>query len=191
MHHPSLAIIQDEHHALAAMLRSLSLLVAKCNRDGTLPPFDVVRAMLFYIDEFPEKLHHTKETQLLFPKVRARCPELGATMDGLDADHARGEARVREIGHLLLAFEVMGEPRRAAFEQALKDYIDSYLRHMSVEEKEIIPAARAHLSEAEWTELDDAFAANADPLTGHPAADEYRPLFQKILMAAPAPIGLG
>ena len=31
----------------------------------------------------------------------------------------------------------------------------------------------------------------ADPLTGHDAGDEYKPLFRKILMGAPAPIGLG
>jgi hypothetical protein len=40
---------------------------------GAPPPFDVLRAMLFYIDEFPERLHHTKESELLFPKLRAAC----------------------------------------------------------------------------------------------------------------------
>ena len=70
-------------------------------------------------------------------------------------------------------------------------YIDSYLKHMHVEEADVLPAARAHFSEADWDELDAAFAANRDPLTGHEASDEYRPLFQKILMSAPAPIGLG
>ena len=28
--------------------------------------FDVMHAMLFYIDEFPERLHHTKESELQF-----------------------------------------------------------------------------------------------------------------------------
>jgi hypothetical protein len=37
--------------------------------------FEVVGAMLFYIDEFPERLHHPKETELLFPKVAQRAPE--------------------------------------------------------------------------------------------------------------------
>ena len=35
------------------------------------------------------------------------------------------------------------------------------------------------------------FAANRDPLTGHPAEAAFQPLFQKILRSAPAPIGLG
>jgi hypothetical protein len=39
--------------------------------------------------------------------------------------------------------------------------------------------------------LDAAFAANRDPLTGHDADDVFRPLFRKIVMTAPAPVGLG
>ena len=49
--HPTLQIIRDEHAALSAVLRSLMLLIAE-ERRKTLPiAFDVVRAMLFYIDE--------------------------------------------------------------------------------------------------------------------------------------------
>ncbi|MFD2453431.1 hemerythrin domain-containing protein [Ideonella paludis] len=69
----TLTIIQEEHAALAAMLRSLSMLLQQSRRNGTPPDFEVLRAMLFYIDEFPERLHHTKETTLLFPKLRSRC----------------------------------------------------------------------------------------------------------------------
>ena len=187
----SLTIIRDEHNALAAMLRSLPMLLTQARRDHKLPDFSVVRAMLFYIDEFPERLHHTKETQLLFPKVRARMPELSATLDRLDADHGQGERAVRELEHLLLAFEVMGESRRDAFEQAVDRYIASYLNHMAVEETEILPAANTHFTPEDWAELDAAFAANKDPLAGHEPDDGYRPLFRKILNSAPAPIGLG
>lgn len=187
----SLTIMKDEHQALAAMLKSLPLLLAQAHRDGRPPDFALVRAMLFYIDEFPERLHHTKETELLFPKLRERVPALKDTLDRLDRDHAHGERGVRDLEHLLLAYEVMGEPRRAAFEQAVDRYIDNYLRHMAVEETEVLPAAVQHLSAEDWAQLDAAFAANKDPLTGHEPEDGYRPLFQQILNRAPAPIGLG
>lgn len=187
----SLTIIRDEHQALAAMLRSLPMLLDQARRENHLPDFSVVRAMLFYIDEFPERLHHTKESRLLFPKLRARVPELAATLDRLDAEHGQGERAVRELEHLLLAFEVMGEDRREAFEQAVDGYIGSYLNHMAVEESEVLPAALLHLSADDWAELDAAFAANQDPLAGHEPEEGYRPLFRKILNSAPAPIGLG
>ena len=66
----TLQIIRDEHAALAAVLRSLLMLVERGPQNEPECFFDVLRAMLFYIDEFPEKLHHPKETELLFPKVR-------------------------------------------------------------------------------------------------------------------------
>lgn len=191
MRHLALDVIRDEHQALAAMLRSLQMLLAQARKDRTLPPFDVVRAMMFYIDEFPERLHHTKESQLLFPKVRERAPELGPVIDKLERDHTAGEKAIRDLEHTLLAFEVMGEPRRVAFEQALERYIANYLAHMACEEQDIIPTAKRVLTEADWAELDAAFAANRDPLTGHEPEDGYRPLFRKIVNSAPAPIGLG
>ena len=191
MRHATLDVIQDEHQALSAMLRSMALLLAEARRHDTQPDFAVLRAMLFYVEEFPERLHHTKESALLFPKVRERAPALAPVLDRLETEHANGEKAIRHLEHALLAYEVMGDSRRAAFELALASYTDFYFRHMATEEQQVLPAARAHFSEADWTELDLAFAENRDPLTGHEPDDSYRPLFQKILMSAPAPIGLG
>ena len=87
---------------------------------------------------------------------------------------------------------MLGERRRPAFVEAMERYIDGYLAHMVVEEREVLPAALQHLSADDWVRLDAAFAANRDPLTGRYEADEtFRPLFSKILMTAPAPVGLG
>ena len=191
MKHTALEIIRDEHHALAAMLRSLPLLLAQARRDGGLPDFALLRAMLFYVDEFPEQLHHPKETDLLFPKVAEHCPDLRPVIDRLDREHKAGELAIRDLEHQVLAFEVLGESRREACEKAVERYVAFYLEHMGIEEGQILPAARQHLTAADWAELDAAFAANRDPLTGHEADGEYRPLFNRILMHAPAPIGLG
>lgn len=187
----TLEIIRDEHQALAAMLRSLSMMLAHARRHGALPDFDVLRAMLFYIDEFPERLHHPKETELLFPLIRARAPALSGVLDRLDADHARGEQAIRDLEHEMLAFEVMGPSRRDAFENAVQRYVGFYLEHMALEEDAVLPGARVALTAEDWLALDAAFEANRDPLTGHEPADDYRDLFRRIAMAAPAPIGLG
>ncbi len=192
MAHASLRIIHDEHAALSAMLQSLRMMVQRGPGDGPEQFFDVLRAMLFYIDEFPERLHHTKETQLLFPPVRARAPHLKDTLDKLERDHAHGEAAVRELQHLLLAWELLGESRRAAFEQAVKRYLDFYLEHMKLEETVILPEAEKVLSAQDWRVLDEAFATNGDPLTGkYPRDPVYDRLFTRIVMRAPAPIGVG
>jgi hemerythrin-like domain-containing protein len=196
MSHPSLTIIRHEHGALSAMLRSITLLLAEHRKRGSLPDFAVLRAMLFYVDEFPEKLHHTKESQLLFPKLRQRSAEAAEVLDRLDRDHAGGEHAIRELEHELLGFEMMGasaqgEERRARFEKATAKYIAFYLEHMRIEETVVLPLAERVLTVEDWHELDTAFLQNRDPLAGGEADGIYRDLFKKILMALPAPLGLG
>ena len=188
----SLKIIRDEHSSLAAMLQSTRMLVERGPQDDARSFFDVLRAMLFYIDEFPERLHHPKETELLFPRVLKAAPETATAIARLDHDHEYTEKAVRDLQHLLIAWELMGESRRAAFTKAFTRYVDLYLSHMHLEEQEILPAAVKHLTAEDWQALDAAFEANRDPLTGHYAPEkDYERLFSRIVMAAPAPIGLG
>lgn len=192
MTHESIRIIRDEHVALSAMLRSLGMMVERGPGNEPESFFDVLRAMLFYIDEFPERLHHPKESELLFPRVARLAPETREVIARLDNDHANGESGVRELQHLLLAWELVGEARRAAFDEAVKKYLDFYLEHMRLEETVILPAAQKVLNDADWKELDAAFATNCDPLTGkYPRDPAYDRLFTRIVMRAPAPIGLG
>jgi hemerythrin-like domain-containing protein len=187
----TLKIIHDEHAALAAMLRSLLMLLARHRRDGTLPEFTTLRAMLFYVDEFPEQRHHRKESELLFPKLRARTPLSLDLLDHLDEDHARGERRIRDLQHALLAFEMMGEARRDAFERSAQAYVDFYLAHMALEEREVLPLAQRVLTAEDWADLDRAFLANQDPMTGCEPEADYRALFTRIVNTVPAPLGLG
>ena len=63
---------------------------------------------------------------------------------------------------------------------------------MKVEESIILPEAEKCLSDADWLELDAAFAHNTDPLNGKFARDPvYDKLYSRIVSTAPAPIGLG
>lgn len=191
MSHAATRILREEHAALAAVLRSVGMLIGQGPGDQPSRFFDVLRAMLFYIDEFPERLHHRKESKLLFPKLRQAAPDLAAVIDRLDADHLAGEARVRYLQYLLLAWELIGEGRRAAFTDAADVYVKFYLDHMRCEESELLPAAERLLSAADWDELDAAFLVNRDPLAGGTHDPCYDRLFTRIVLAAPAPIGLG
>jgi len=187
----TLQIIRDEHAALAAVLRSLGMMLERGPQDDPDRFFDVLRAMLFYIDEFPERLHHRKESELLFPKVAGVAPELAPVIGRLEGEHASGEAKVRGLQHLLLAWELIGDTRRAAFVDAAREYVAFYLDHMRTEETQILPAAEKLLPAGDWEALDAAFAESCDPLAGGPREPWHDRLFTRIVMKAPAPIGVG
>lgn len=191
MNTDALQIIREEHAAMAAMLNSLSFLVGQGPGEKPERFFDVVRWMLFYIDEFPERRHHPNESNYLFPALVRGAPELRAVIERLESDHKSGERRVRELQHLLTCWEILGTQRKDAFQHLLNEYVRFYLNHMRVEETCLLPAAQRVLSEADRKALDARFTQHRDPLAGGAAEAEYEALFSRIVMKAPAPAGLG
>jgi hemerythrin-like domain-containing protein len=187
----ALDVIRDEHHALAGMLTALRHLARDLRDRGGEPDFALLRAILFYIHAFPERLHHPKESELLFPAIRRRDPTLTAVLDRLDADHDRGEHAVHALVMQLLEYEQLGERCRDAFVASVEQFVERYLEHMAVEERDVLPRARALLERDDWRAIDAAFAENRDPLTGHTPSEAYKALFGRIVRLVPAPLGLG
>ena len=188
----SLRTIREEHASLAAVLQSLRVMLDHGPGDEPAAFFDVMRAMLFYIDEVPERQHHPKESEWLFPKVAERSAEAAKMIARLERDHAGGEAAVRELQHLLVAWELMGEVRRETFGMALDRYVDFYLEHMRLEEAVVLPAALAYLQAHEWEAINRAFSTNDLLLTPGVQRDPaFDALYARIVNSAPSPIGLG
>jgi hemerythrin-like domain-containing protein len=182
----ALAIILAEHAALAAVLMSMTALVTEAQRRCRTPDFDALRAMLFYVGEFPERRHHVKETRMLFSRLREVAPDAHAVLDRLDHEHAQGEGRVRALEHELTAWQVLGEARRTRFERALDAYASFYLAHMRLEETEVLPLAERVFGDDDWRMVARAFGFHRDALTGaHPDA-VYARLFDTIIKAMPA-----
>ena len=183
-----LQILHDEHVTLIGLLRSILATLSESRERGTLPDFAILRAMLFYIAEFPEKRHHRHESDLLFPKLRARSPGTRSLLDRLDEDHRRGDARIRALEHGLTAFELLGAGHRRSFEDAARQYVDFHLAHIALEERDILPLAAQVLTAEDWDEIEETMSRDPDPL-GLAAPDaDYRTLFSTITFQA-SPVG--
>ncbi|MGE0099756.1 MAG: hemerythrin domain-containing protein [Hydrogenophaga sp.] len=150
-------LIIEEHRAIATVLHALQEAVEHARHGVAAPDFARLRAMLVYLDEMPARVHHASEGRLLFPLIRERCPALRPVLDRLEGEHERVELIVRELGHALSAWQVMGEVRHEAFELLARTYIESYLGHMKVEEDYVLPVAMDYLDAADWHQLAAAF----------------------------------
>lgn len=186
--HKSLDIIHDEHRALAAMLSGMRTIAAGIEAGRLRPDFALFEAMIRYIDEVPEKLHHPKENDYLFARLLPRYPEAAPIIERLEAEHAQGSARIAAL-RAALAHWRAGSIAFPVFHAALQQYLDQEWQHMNTEEHEIFPLARSWLTEEDWAAIDAAFLANDNPWQG--AAGEYEALFSQIVNMAPAPVGLG
>lgn len=174
MQQPALKIIVDEHGVMARVLRALHDAVASAHAAKAPPDFDSLRAMLFYMDEMPARLHHRAEEELLFPRIRERCPALHPVLDRLAAEHSRGETTVQGLERALTAWELVGDERREAFELPLRAFVEGYLGHMEVEENYVLPVAQDYLSEADWRDLHAALTQKHGALASQMAADHHR-----------------
>ncbi len=187
----AMRIIEDEHRALAAVLHGLRYHVGEIAKKRSAPNFPLLGAMIYYIDAFPERMHHPKEDAFLFRHLEARYPPARPLLDRLREEHQVGANKVRELEQALTRYQNGGESEFEAFATAVEAFIAFERNHMRCEELEVFALAQMHLDADDWKAIDAAFAENADPLVGVEVRDQMRELFRRIVNLAPPPIGLG
>ncbi|MEZ5625986.1 MAG: hemerythrin domain-containing protein [Rhodocyclaceae bacterium] len=191
MFNQAINIIQEEHRSLAAIVHGLKYLVNDARSNTARADFKVLRAMLHYIDAFPERLHHPKEDAYVFARLAARTHEADDVIGELKKQHEEGTELVSALHTRLDAYEAGAAGGLAAFAEAVDAFTDAMWQHMALEEKVLLPLAKQHLSDADWVEIAEAFGENGDPRFSADAEDEFSALFSRIVTLAPPPIGVG
>lgn len=182
-------VIRDEHRALAAVLKAMEFTVAGV-RDGRFPADLRLFAMLVdYIVRVPEESHHPKEDEVLFPLVRAACPEAVPILDDLEEQHRKGKDHLLELALALIHYGAVGANGFERFALVVERYLSFNWAHIELEEKRLLPLLEDRLDATARATIDAAFAANADPWRGRDG--EFVDLFTAIVNATPAPMGLG
>jgi len=186
----AIAIIQDEHRAITAVVEGLRHLVAEIAAGRMTPDHALLAALFDYIEQFPERLHHPKEDDYLFARLRVRRPEASPLLDGLHHEHEVGRERFAELKAL---WERWREDPAAlpAFATAVERYSHFHWLHMRREEEEVLPLAATALAPEDWDAIDAAFASNNDPVVGVPASKAFRELFRHLAAIMPPPLGVG
>lgn len=189
--HIAIRAIQDEHDQLSAVIHGMQYFVRAINNGEQAPDPRVFRAMLLYISEYPEKIHHPKEDQYLFARLRERTNQVDQTLDELESQHMQGELQLRALEHALTHYELEGAVAFRSFFDLVESYAKFYFNHMGLEEDVVVPAAIKFLTPDDWAVINAQFAANQDPLAGGEYKESFDKLFSIIVNITPAPIGLG
>lgn len=187
----ALAILHDEHRSFAAIVHGLKYLLRETREKGNPPDFKLLWAMIYYLDAFPEKLHHPKENAYLFARLRARTHDADAILDELERQHVDGARQVRELEHALGYYEAAKPNGFEVFAAAVEKFAEETWQHMNLEERIVIPLAKEFLTPEDWVAIAQAFGENGDPRFGSEPDHEFRNLFSRIVNLAPPPIGVG
>ena len=186
----ALRIIDDDHRSLAAVLHGMRYLVREIRERAAAPKFDVLGAMIYYIDAFPERVHHPRESEYLFRFLRIRCPAAAPLLDLLEEEHRSGAERIRALEQALARYQHGGAAEFRTFAAAVEDYVEFQYEHMLREEREILPLAKQHLLPSDWEVIDAAFTGSV-PSLGPETPENFQKLFTLIVNLAPPPIGVG
>jgi len=186
----SIAIIQDEHRSITAVIEGLREVLVEVAAGRIAPDFDLLDAMFRYIEAFPERLHHPKEDDFLFARLKLRRPEAAPLLDRLSAEHEQGRVKFAELKVALDEYH-RDAKMLPSFVERVERYSHFHWLHMRREEDEVLPLAAAALTAEDWAAIDAAFASNSDPIVGAAATREFRSLFRRIVSLAPPPLRVG
>jgi len=186
----AIGIIRDEHRSLAAVMHAWMQALSEARLKGAAAEPGAMRAIVRYVQQFPVKLHHPKEEQHLFRRLRERTTSCHAELDELARQHDRDEQLVAALSQQVEALAAADATGAIAATRALEEQVTSYARflwdHMGREEGVILPAAQRHLLAEDWVSIDAAFAENRDPNFGGGTDKEFRQLFSRIVNLLPA-----
>ncbi|WP_321948230.1 hemerythrin domain-containing protein [Paraburkholderia sp. J10-1] len=181
----AIQVILSEHRRLRSvvngMLRVIDRIASNADSSGPI----LIRAMLYYIHEFPEQIHHPKEECYLLARLRERTDELDATIEELGHQHEEGEQRIQALERALTRFELEGASALSALRSDVTAYADFYAKHQQLEETIILPRAQRYLTVADWVEIDEAFGANRDPFESLECEDNLDDLYALIVQTMP------
>lgn len=180
----AIAVIVDEHRAIAAVCNGLRDVAAQL-RAGAEVDLAFVDAMLHYLRSFSDTLHHPKEEQYLFARLAGRSKEIDDVIAALGSEHRDGVARLSQLEERVAQSR---SDTRFGTAQALAadidDFVDAQWRHLSAEEKHVLPAARRLLDEADWQQIGDAFRLNSEFAQGGEAREAFEQLFARLMNQA-------
>ena len=108
----ALNVIKDEHRSLGAILHGFLYLVDEIRAGRMKADFKLLHAMLYYLENFPEKLHHPKEDAFLHRYMRLRSPQAAAILAVVEEEHRQSHAQSEAMLAALTNYEKNGDAAR-------------------------------------------------------------------------------
>jgi hemerythrin-like domain-containing protein len=179
-HHISLEIIQKEHEHFSVVIQGMLYFVRSIKNGNDDQDLKIFRTMLYYITEYPERVHHPKEDGILFAKIKERTHQLDNELDALSEQHNNGELLVHRLNDALLRYEFGGMECFHHFHTLVEQYAHFYYAHMRVEEERILPVAKLVLNDADWKIVNANFIENQKMMDEAGKRYNYEQLFAQI-----------
>ena len=179
--------IKAEHRALARVIAAMQAWVVRSREPRAGADPELFEAMLRYVREVPDRIHHPQEDAVLFPAV-AKAPGGARVISELEREHATGGPMLEAVGRAHGLLQAGAPNALNALSTAVDEFAEFYWAHMRKEEEELLPIAMSALTEDQWNGIDRDFQTVNDPLFDSAPAEGYRQLFRFIAERTTGPL---
>lgn len=167
-------LVEHDH-----ILRKLDLLEMQfldmCR--GREPDFALMRSIIVYVQEYPERIHHPLE-DMIFSILLERVDKIKFIQE-LIAEHTQLEVVTRRLSESL---ELL--PSGAASKEEIKQQLSAFLvvqrNHIYMEEVEVYPLIQSVLTKEDWSRLQSMVPVLDDPIYGRRTRNDYERLYREI-----------
>ncbi len=187
----ALAIIAAEHANMLRLSGALDVLGDRLAEAASAEDLHTVALIADYFQSFADRVHHPKESEVLFARVRRRSNEAAEVLERLDREHEIGPSQSARIHALAVGTPPSDRAGVVALIAEIEGFRSRLLEHMRVEEEIAFPLARRALTAEDWREIDAAFAAHVDPFTDAETEGAIVLLKARITQLLPTPEGFG
>ena len=109
----SLDIIAAEHQNMWRVTNALGLLAERLGDAPQADDLHTIGLIATYLDDFSERFHHPKESDLLFARIRRRSNSAAEVIDRLEHDHEMSPHQVARIRELAATTETWDDQKLA------------------------------------------------------------------------------
>jgi len=131
-----------------------------------------------YFGNYPELVHHPKEN-LIYGRMVEREPRVAGEIRNILEEHKTLTVMTDEFTDFVHRLSAGAAPRDLV-EHRGHAFIAAYRQHIEIEEVELFPRALEVLRAPDWTEIDAAITASADPLFDDAVRRQYESLLDRI-----------
>jgi hemerythrin-like domain-containing protein len=151
-----------EHRLIEQMLTLLERLAGRLDRGGDLAS-RLLNEVIDLLEQYSDKLHHSKEERRLFEIVIERGLEAeGAAVSALIHHHETGRSQLQDLRNELHRLKQGDRTAAAACAMTAHQYADLLREHIRVEDEDVFPLVAQALSVEEdrvlatyFTKIDD------------------------------------
>ncbi|WP_300175074.1 hemerythrin domain-containing protein [uncultured Aliivibrio sp.] len=169
--------IYKEHGYINRVIQLLDSKLSRLEDEKTVN-YNVIRESVNYLSSVAEKVHHPKEDMIYQYYIEHYGKHEGLT-NLLQEHHTLSDDTEKFSVTIEMILNDAIVPKDI-FKSYLKAFTHRIRMHLELEEKEILPFLKAHLTVDDWKELERYWSEEEDPVFGVQVDKRYLELAEKV-----------